>query len=81
MQSAQRGRQARRPWMGLTPTEPTNLRAGKAAAAGQHIDPRFAPIQHALRLREGAVQLPARRDDTFKRAAREDTSTRQGKLL
>jgi hypothetical protein len=33
-----------------------------------------------MQLRERAVQLPARRDDAFKRAAREETTGRQGAL-
>jgi site-specific DNA-methyltransferase (adenine-specific) len=37
-------------------------------------------IEDAMRLRERAVQLPARREDTFKRAAREEDTGRQGAL-
>jgi hypothetical protein len=33
-----------------------------------------------MRLRERAVHLPARRDDTFKRADREEDTTRQSSL-
>jgi hypothetical protein len=33
-----------------------------------------------MALRERAVQLPARRDDAFKRAAREEAANRQGAL-
>jgi hypothetical protein len=33
-----------------------------------------------MRLRDRAVQLPARRDDAFKRAAREEAPGRQGRL-
>ncbi len=59
----------------------------EAAAAGQHEEPGFAPvprvqivtIEEAMRLRDRAVQLPARRDDTFKRAARGNRRD-QGKL-
>ena len=53
----------------------------EAAAAGQFDEPGFAPVpriqivtvEEAMRLHDRAVQLPARRDDAFKRAAREDT--------
>ena len=37
-------------------------------------------IEEALTLRDRAVQLPARRDDAFKRAAREEAPERQGRL-
>ncbi len=48
----------------------------------------FAPVprlqivteERAMQLRERAVQLPARRDDAFKRAAREEAPHRQGAL-
>jgi hypothetical protein len=33
-----------------------------------------------MTLRERAVQLPARRDDAFKRAAREEDTSRQSTL-
>ena len=36
--------------------------------------------ERAMALRERAVQPPARRDDAFKRAAREDSPGRQGAL-
>ena len=60
----------------------------EAAAAGQFEEPGFAPvpriqivtIEEAMRLRDRAVQLPARRDDAFKRAAREEAPERQGEL-
>jgi site-specific DNA-methyltransferase (adenine-specific) len=60
----------------------------EAAAAGQYEEPGFAPvpriqivaIEEAMRMRDRALQLPARRDDAFRRAAREDASDRQGKL-
>jgi site-specific DNA-methyltransferase (adenine-specific) len=50
-----------------------------------HEEPGFAPVprlqivtvEQAMRLRERAVQLPARRDDAFKRAAREADSRKQ----
>ena len=73
----------------LTLTDPTKPMIAEAAAAGVHEEPGFAPmprlqivtIDQAMRLRVRAVELPARRDDTFKRAAREEDTTRQGKLL
>jgi site-specific DNA-methyltransferase (adenine-specific) len=60
----------------------------EAASAGLHEEPGFAPvprlqivtIEDAMRLRERAVHLPARREDTFKRAAREEDTTRQRAL-
>ncbi len=72
----------------LTLTEPTKPMIAEAASAGLHEEPGFAPvprlqivtIEQAMQLRERAVQLPARRDDAFKRAAREDTPNRQGAL-
>ena len=72
----------------LTLTEPTKPMVAEAAAAGLHEEPGFAPvprlqivtIEQAMQLRERAVQLPARRDDTFKRAAREVDTSRQGAL-
>jgi site-specific DNA-methyltransferase (adenine-specific) len=74
----------------LTLTEPKKTMIAEAATAGQFTLEGFAPvprlqivtIEDALKLRDRAVQLPARRDDAFKRAAREDTSdSRQGKLI
>jgi len=73
----------------LTLTDPTKPMITEAASAGLHTEPGFAPVprlqivtvDQALRLRERAVELPARRDDTFKRAAREEDTTRQGELL
>jgi site-specific DNA-methyltransferase (adenine-specific) len=35
-------------------------------------------VQQALRLRDRAVRLPARRDDGFRRAAREEDRGAQG---
>lgn len=72
----------------LTLTEPTKPMIAEAASAGLHEEPGFAPVprlqivtvEDAMRLRERAVQLPARRDDTFKRAAREENTGRQGAL-
>ena len=60
----------------------------EAAAAGLYDEPGFAPVpriqivtvEEAMRLRDRAVALPARRDDTFRRAAREEVPARQGKL-
>jgi site-specific DNA-methyltransferase (adenine-specific) len=37
-------------------------------------------IEDALRLRDRAVHLPARRDDAFKKAPREETRGAQGAL-
>ncbi len=37
-------------------------------------------IEEALAHRDRAVKLPARRDDAFKRAAREEVPARQGRL-
>jgi site-specific DNA-methyltransferase (adenine-specific) len=72
----------------LTLTPPTKPMVTEAASAGLHEEPGFAPVprlqivtvEDAMRLRERAVQLPARRDDTFKRAAREEGTGRQGAL-
>jgi len=72
----------------LTLTEPTKPMIAEAAAAGLHEEPGFAPVprlqivtvEQAMRLRERAVHLPARRDDTFRRAAREDATGRQSTL-
>ena len=71
-----------------TLTEPTKPMVAEAASAGLHEEPGFAPVprlqivtvEQAMQLRERAVQLPARRDDAFKRAAREETPNRQGAL-
>ncbi len=60
----------------------------EAASAGLHEEPGFAPVpclqivnvEQAMQLRERAVHLPARRDDAFKRAAREEDSSRQSAL-
>lgn len=72
----------------LTLTPPTKPMVAEAAAAGQYEEDGFAPvprlqivtIEEALQLRDRAVRLPARRDDTFKRAAREEDGKAQGKL-
>ncbi len=60
----------------------------EAAAAGQHVEDGFDPVpriqivsvEDALELRDRAVRLPARRDDTFRKAAREENTKAQGKL-
>ena len=72
----------------LTLSEPTKPMIAEAASAGLHEEPGFAPVprlqivtvEDAMRLRERAVQLPARRDDAFKRAAREEDRGAQGAL-
>ena len=72
----------------MTLTEPTKPMITEAASAGLHEEPGFAPVpklqivtvEDAMSLRERAVQLPARRDDTFKRAAREEDTSRQTAL-
>jgi hypothetical protein len=72
----------------LTLTPPTRNMTSEAAAAGRHEEPGFeavprlqvVTIEDAMRLRDRAVQLPARRDDAFKRAAREEAPERQGRL-
>ena len=59
----------------------------EAAAAGQFTLDGFEPvpriqivtIEQALSLRDRAVILPARRDDTFRKARREE-GTSQGRL-
>jgi site-specific DNA-methyltransferase (adenine-specific) len=72
----------------LTLTPPTAPMTREAAAAGQFAMEGFEPvprlqivtIEQALALRDRAVRLPARRDDAFKRAAREEAPGRQGRL-
>ncbi|MGB3313440.1 MAG: DNA methyltransferase [Albidovulum sp.] len=73
----------------LTLTEPTKPMVAEAAAAGQYIDkdddrpvPRIqiVTIEDALKLRDRAVHLPLARGDTFKKAAREEDRSAQGKL-
>ncbi|MBV0911330.1 hypothetical protein [Anianabacter salinae] len=72
----------------LTLTEPTKPMVAEAAAAGQYEEAGFSPvprlqivsIEEALALRDRAVRLPARRDDAFKKAAREQDTRAQGKL-
>ncbi len=63
----------------LTLAEPKKTMMAEAAAAGQFAMDGFDPVPRlqivtiadALRLRDRAVRLPARRDDTFRRARRE----------
>lgn len=72
----------------LTLTPPTAPMMREAAGAGQYEEPGFAPvpriqivtIEEALQLRDRAARLPARRDDAFRRAAREEAPERQGRL-
>lgn len=72
----------------LTLTEPKKTMVAEAAAAGQFEMEGFEPvpriqivtIEEALRLRDRAVRLPARRDDAFKRAATEQKPDTQGRL-
>ena len=72
----------------LTLTEPTRNMLTEAAGAGQFELPGFQPvprlqivtIAQAMALRDRAVRLPARRDDGFKRAAREEDKGAQGAL-
>lgn len=72
----------------LTLTPPTRPMVAEAAAAGLFEIDGFAPvprlqivtIEEALARRDRAVRLPARRDDAFKKAAREEDDTRQGRL-
>jgi site-specific DNA-methyltransferase (adenine-specific) len=72
----------------LTLTEPSRPMITEAAGAGQYEMKDFSPVpriqivtvEQAMELRDRAVKLPARRDDTFKRAAKEVDETRQGTL-
>ena len=72
----------------LTLTEPSRPMITEAAGAGQYEMEGFAPvpriqivsIEAAMALRDRAVRLPARRDDAFKRAAREVDPRRQGAM-
>ena len=61
----------------------------EAAGAGQYELPGYAgsvpriqivTIEQAMALRERAVKLPALRQDSFKRAAREEDTKSQGRL-
>jgi len=72
----------------LTLTPPTRPMITEAAAAGQYEMDGFTPVpriqivtvEDAMQLRDRAVRLPARRDDAFKRAAREADERAQGRL-
>lgn len=72
----------------LTLTEPTKPMTTEAAGAGLCKMEGFEPvpriqivtIEDALKLRDRAVRMPARRDDTFKKAAKEEDTSAQGKL-
>ena len=72
----------------LTLTEPKQTMIAEAAAAGQFEMDGMAPvpriqivtIEQAMDLRDRAVRLPLRRDDTFKKAAREEDRGAQGAL-
>lgn len=72
----------------LTLAPPTKPMVAEAASAGQCTIEGFAPvpriqivtIQQAMDLRDRALILPARRDDTFKKARREVDHRAQGKL-
>jgi site-specific DNA-methyltransferase (adenine-specific) len=72
----------------LTLTPPTKPMVQEAAAAGLHEEPGFAPVprlqivtvEEAMALRDRAVRLPARRDDTFRKAPVEVDRTAQGRL-
>jgi len=71
----------------LTLKEPTKPMVTEAASAGQfEMDGLKVPkvqivtIEQALSLRDRAVQLPLRRDDAFKKAAREQDKRGQGSL-
>ncbi|WP_323035753.1 DNA methyltransferase [Pararhodobacter sp.] len=72
----------------LTLAEPTKPMITEAAGAGQFELPGFSPvprlqivtIEEALHLRDRAVRLPARRDDGFKKAPREERTSNQGAL-
>lgn len=73
----------------LTLEEPTKPMIAEAAGAGHYVgkdDSRPVPkiqivrIEDAMRLRERAVDLPLRRADVFKRAAKEEDRGAQGAL-
>ena len=72
----------------LTLTEPTKPMVAEAAAAGQYVSEDAAPVprvqivtvEQALSLRDRAVQIPLRRSDTFRKAAREEDRGAQGAL-
>jgi len=68
--------------------EPTKPMIAEAASAGLQEEEDFAPflrlqivtVEQAMQMHAGAVQLLARRDDAFRRAAREEDRGRQGAL-
>lgn len=72
----------------LTLTPPTKPMIREAATAGPFDLPGFAPvprlqivtIEDAMALRHRAVDLPARRDDAFRKPARHEDTTRQSRL-
>jgi site-specific DNA-methyltransferase (adenine-specific) len=73
----------------LTLTPPTKPMVAEAAAAGQFTDPHFgAPVprlqivtvDEAMRLRDRAVAVPVPRQESFRRAAREEDGGRQAAL-
>ncbi len=72
----------------LTLSETTKPMITEAAAAGQFEMQGNTPVpriqivtvEQALNLRDRAVHLPLRRSDTFKKPAREEDKTAQGKL-
>jgi site-specific DNA-methyltransferase (adenine-specific) len=72
----------------LTLAEPTKPMLAEAAGAGQYEMPGFAPVprlqivtvEAAMALRDRAVRLPARRDDTFRKAAVEVDTRAQGRF-
>jgi len=72
----------------LTLAPPTRAMTVEAAAAGRFEMEGFRPVpriqivtvEEALALRDRAVRLPARRDDAFRKAAREADPTAQGKM-
>ena len=72
----------------LTLAEPTKPMVAEAAGAGQFEMEGFSPvprvqivtIEEAVQLRDRALRLPARRDDAFKKAAREEDRKAQGSL-
>jgi site-specific DNA-methyltransferase (adenine-specific) len=72
----------------LTLTPPTKPMVTEAAAAGLHEEPGFAPVprlqivtvEDAMALRDRAVQVPARRDDAFRKSPREEDTKAQGRF-
>ncbi len=72
----------------LTLNPPKQTMITEAAAAGQYELEGFSPVpriqivtvEDALELRDRSVRLPARRDDTFKRASKAERAGNQGAL-